>query len=183
MSRHRRVHTGKRPHVCAATKCGKSFTSSLDLGRHLLIHSNGKKGHICPVITCSPRFNSRGDVKQHMIVHTLGKHFRCPTCEEGFRRISDLRKHENRFHGQKGIRNKKRSKHAGIKQYTCDRYKSEFSRKSDLRRHERKFHRGQEHPQHAHLSQTDQIPPKGSWLKDHQQNSLILSPEICSPIR
>jgi uncharacterized Zn-finger protein len=53
-----------RPHVCKT--CGKAFSLSNDLSRHMLTHS-GEKPHVCK--TCEFACSRSSNLARHMLTH------------------------------------------------------------------------------------------------------------------
>ena len=76
-------------------KCGKHFSTSCWLKRHLAIHT-GNYQYNCQV--CSRGFASTNSLKGHMVQHTGVKAFDCHICHNKFSYSSSLRTHMNQFH-------------------------------------------------------------------------------------
>ncbi|XP_015281127.1 PREDICTED: LOW QUALITY PROTEIN: transcription factor Sp8-like [Gekko japonicus] len=64
-----RWHTGERPFVCNWLFCGKRFTRSDELQRHLRTHT-GEKRFACPV--CNKRFMRSDHLSKHVKTHSGG---------------------------------------------------------------------------------------------------------------
>ena len=60
------IITGERPFVCNWLFCGKRFTRSDELQRHLRTHT-GEKRFVCP--TCSKRFMRSDHLSKHVKTH------------------------------------------------------------------------------------------------------------------
>lgn len=63
---HSRWHTGERPFVCNWLFCGKRFTRSDELQRHLRTHT-GEKRFACTV--CAKRFMRSDHLAKHVKTH------------------------------------------------------------------------------------------------------------------
>uniref|UniRef100_A0A672KNT7 Transcription factor Sp8 n=1 Tax=Sinocyclocheilus grahami TaxID=75366 RepID=A0A672KNT7_SINGR len=63
------LSTGERPFVCNWLFCGKRFTRSDELQRHLRTHT-GEKRFACPV--CNKRFMRSDHLSKHVKTHSAG---------------------------------------------------------------------------------------------------------------
>ncbi|KAH3747769.1 hypothetical protein DPMN_182199 [Dreissena polymorpha] len=61
------MFSGERPFVCNWLFCGKRFTRSDELQRHLRTHT-GEKRFACP--TCSKRFMRSDHLSKHVKTHS-----------------------------------------------------------------------------------------------------------------
>uniref|UniRef100_A0A8C6TYA9 C2H2-type domain-containing protein n=1 Tax=Neogobius melanostomus TaxID=47308 RepID=A0A8C6TYA9_9GOBI len=73
------VQTGENLLRC--TVCGKSFSQSNKLKRHMMTHT-GEKPFRCSV--CGKSFSENGTLTRHMRTHTGEKPFRCSVCGKSF---------------------------------------------------------------------------------------------------
>ena len=76
-------------------KCGKHFSTTCWLKRHLAIHTGNYQYH-CQV--CGRGFASTNSLKGHLVQHTGVKAFVCHICHKKFSYSSSLRTHINQFH-------------------------------------------------------------------------------------
>ncbi|XP_063078112.1 zinc finger protein 252-like isoform X2 [Engraulis encrasicolus] len=80
--------TGTKKHVCPV--CGRSFSGSGDLNKHVRIHT-GEKPYACT--TCGKRFRRADHLQTHRRVHTGEKPYVCPVCGQRFSVRTTLQKH------------------------------------------------------------------------------------------
>lgn len=91
--RHIRVHTELKPFECVFPGCGKAFSHKTVLQEHMLLHK-GLKCFVCEF--CNKEFASRSNHRRHLRIHTGEKPFTCTECGRTFSQSSNYKKHLSR---------------------------------------------------------------------------------------
>ena len=90
----------EKPHQCPVENCGKRFSRSDELTRHLRIHT-GQKPFQCHI--CLRCFSRSDHLTTHIRTHTGEKPFACEKCGRRFAR-SDERKRHKKVHDKEVIK-------------------------------------------------------------------------------
>uniref|UniRef100_UPI00358E8948 zinc finger protein 85-like isoform X4 n=1 Tax=Myxine glutinosa TaxID=7769 RepID=UPI00358E8948 len=88
LQRHMTVHIGERPFKCI--NCGNDFKQSSHLTRHMIIH-NGERPYQCT--NCGKSFKQSSHLTRHMIIHNGVRPYKCTTCRKSFNHSSHLKSH------------------------------------------------------------------------------------------
>ncbi|WKY14788.1 hypothetical protein Q1695_000369 [Nippostrongylus brasiliensis] len=88
------VHENHRPHLCSI--CGKAFSQSSSLNKHLRVHS-GERPYTCPF--CPKAFTASSILRTHMRQHSGEKPFKCAHCGKPFASHAAHDSHVRRNHG------------------------------------------------------------------------------------
>lgn len=81
----------EKPHACPVNHCGKKFSRSDELTRHLRIHT-GQKPFQCHI--CLRCFSRSDHLTTHIRTHTGEKPFACEICGRRFARSDERRRHK-----------------------------------------------------------------------------------------
>ncbi|XP_044526919.1 zinc finger protein 383-like [Gracilinanus agilis] len=116
-------HLRGKPYKCK--ECGKAFSQSALLTKHLRVHT-GDKPYECS--DCGKAFNQTSHLRQHRRIHNEEKPFECNECGKAFRVSSSLTEHWRT--------------HTGEKPYQCNECGKAFNRSTHLTQHQR-IHTGE----------------------------------------
>uniref|UniRef100_A0A1I7ZPB2 Zinc finger, C2H2 type n=1 Tax=Steinernema glaseri TaxID=37863 RepID=A0A1I7ZPB2_9BILA len=87
------VHENHRPHVCSV--CGKAFSQSSSLNKHLRVHS-GERPYKCTF--CTKSFTASSILRTHIRQHSGEKPFKCSICGKSFASHAAHDSHVRRAH-------------------------------------------------------------------------------------
>lgn len=83
--------TGKKYKTYNCKICGRQFTSSSNLAKHVTTHT-GEKKYMCEF--CDKRFSQGGQLTVHRRIHTGERPFACDTCGDRFLDGSSFKRHK-----------------------------------------------------------------------------------------
>ncbi|KAI8761646.1 Transcriptional repressor CTCF [Biomphalaria glabrata] len=124
--KHRRLHTGSKPHVCYI--CQYKAGTSSNLKRHMGIHKDIRE-HKCDI--CGLSFRQKIHLERHVKYKHEEKRVQCPMCDYVCANEQpDLKMHMKRKH----------SSGSSWETVTCPQCSAEVSSRKDLKQH-MKFHK------------------------------------------
>lgn len=90
-----------RLYVCPC--CGKHFSHSSNLNRHMIVHRGVSKLHSCPL--CHKTFTQKSTLCDHMNLHSGERPHVCAYCHVSFAHKPALRRHLKEQHGRTTAQN------------------------------------------------------------------------------